>query len=124
MARSKTIVILEDDAALVKVLSQKLEKEKFTVISAVDGETGIRLIEEHKPDLIVLDIILPRKSGFEVMEAIREKPELASIPVVVLTNLEGKQDIQRMTELGVKYFLVKAEYSLEEVALRIKEMVS
>ncbi|MBI1957270.1 MAG: response regulator, partial [Candidatus Niyogibacteria bacterium] len=77
-----------------------------------------------KPDLIVLDIILPRKSGFEVMEAIREKPELASIPVVVLTNLEGKQDIQRMTELGVKYFLVKAEYSLEEVALRIKEMVS
>lgn len=124
MADSKTIVIVEDDAALIKVLSQKLEQEGFAVISAVDGETGLRLIEKNKPDLVVLDIILPRKSGFEVMEAMHAAPELASIPVVVLTNLEGKQDIQRMTELGVKYFLVKAEYSLEEIAKKIKELLA
>ena len=72
----------------------------------------------------MLDIILPRKSGFEVMEALRGSPELAAIPVAVLTNLEGKQDIQRMTELGVRCFLVKAEYSLEEITQKIKELIA
>ena len=124
MANSKTIVIVEDDAALVKALSQSFEREGFNVVSAVDGESGLRLIEEKKPDLIVLDIILPRKSGFEVMEALRGSPDLAAIPVAILTNLEGKQDIQRMTELGARCFFIKAEYTLEEITQKIKELLA
>ena len=124
MKNKKTIVIVEDDAALNRALSQMLEKEGFSVSSAVDGETGLRLIEEKKPDLVVLDIILPRKSGFEVMEEVRKKPELSAVPIVVLTNLEGKQDIERMTEFGVLGFLVKAEYTLEEITAKIKSMLA
>ncbi len=120
----KTIAIVEDDAALNQALSRALEAEHLSIISAVDGETGLRLVEEKKPDWVVLDIILPRKSGFEVMESIRKKPELASIPVLVLTNLEGKQDVERMMELGVQRFLVKADYSLEEIVQKIKEMLA
>ena len=124
MDDKKTIVIVEDDAALNKALSQMLEEEGFAVASAVDGETGLRLIEEKRPDLVVLDIILPRKSGFEVLEEVRKKPELSMIPVVVLTNLEGKKDIERMMEFGVQGFLVKAEYTLEEITAKIKSMLA
>lgn len=117
----KKIVILEDDLALVKSLLQALSNDGFEVLSAVDGETGLRVISESKPDLIVLDIILPRKSGFEVMEALAADPGLSRIPVIILTNLESSQDIDRMIELGAKSFLVKTNYSLEEVASKIKE---
>src|SRR3989338_4483124 len=123
MDDKKTIVIVEDDAALNKALSQMLEEEGFAVASAVDGETGLRLIEEKKPDLVVLDIVLPRKSGFEVMEELASKDGLKSIPVVVLTNLESSNDVNRMLELGVKSFLVKTNYSLEEVVGKIKEIL-
>jgi|SRR3989338_25163 len=121
METKQKIVILEDDLALVKSLASALGKNGCEVFSAVDGETGLRLIEEKKPDLIVLDIVLPRKSGFEVMEEIASKDGLKGIPVVVLTNLESSHDVNRMLELGVKAFLVKANYSLDEVVGKIKE---
>lgn len=121
MAQDKKIVILEDDLALAKSLAQILSGNGFQIFSAVDGETGLRLIKEHRPDLIVLDIILPLKSGFEVMEELAADPELARIPVVVLTNLESSNDVNRMIELGAKSFLVKTNYSLEEVAAKIKD---
>ncbi len=121
METKKKIVILEDDLALAKSLSSALSKNGYEVFSAVDGETGLRLIEEKRPDLIVLDIVLPRKSGFEVMEEIASKEDLKRIPVMVLTNLESSHDVNRMLELGVKSFLVKANYSLDEVVAKIKE---
>ncbi|MBI5787164.1 MAG: response regulator [Candidatus Niyogibacteria bacterium] len=121
METKQKIVILEDDLALAKSLSSALSKNGCEVFSAVDGETGLRLIEEKRPDLIVLDIVLPRKSGFEVMEEIASKEDLKRIPVMVLTNLESSHDVNRMLELGVKSFLVKANYSLDEVVAKIKE---
>lgn len=119
----KQIAILEDDSSLVKTLAEGLIAEGYEVSSAIDGETGLRLIEEKKPDLILLDIILPRKSGFEVMEELVKKEELKNIPVVVLTNLESDADVTRMMELGAKAFLVKANYSLDEVITKIKEIL-
>jgi len=120
MNEIKKIVILEDDLALVTSLSQALEADGFEIYSAVDGETGLRTIAEKKPDLVILDIILPRKSGFEVMEALSADKELSKIPVMVLTNLESSQDVNRMMELGAKSFLVKTNYSLDEVLVKVK----
>src|SRR3989344_572236 len=120
MNEIKKIVILEDDLALVTSLAQGLEAVGFEIYSAVDGETGLRTIAEKKPDLVILDIILPRKSGFEVMEALSADKELSKIPVMVLTNLESSQDVNRMMELGAKSFLVKTNYSLDEVLVKVK----
>ena len=120
MSESKKIVILEDDLALVTSLSRALESDGFEIYSAVDGETGLRTIAEKKPDLVILDIILPRKSGFEVMEALSADKELSKIPVMVLTNLESSQDVNRMMELGAKSFLVKTNSSLDEVLIKVK----
>ncbi len=120
MEKKGKIVILEDDLTLAKSLSQALESDGFEIYSAVDGETGLRLVKEKKPDLVILDIILPRKSGFEVMEALSGDTELSRIPVMVLTNLESSQDVNRMMELGAKSFLVKTNYSLDEVLAKVK----
>lgn len=124
MEKKQKVVILEDDLALAKSLSTALGRESYEVFSAVDGETGLRTIEEKKPDLVILDIVLPRKSGFEVMEEISSRDDLKNIPVMVLTNLESSEDVNRMLELGVKSFLVKTNYSLEEVVAKIKEILN
>lgn len=123
MDKKQRVVILEDDLALANSLSAALERDGYTVFSAVDGETGLRIIEEKKPVLIILDIVLPRKSGFEVMEEISSRDDLKKIPVMVLTNLESSEDVNRMLELGVKSFLVKTNYSLEEVVAKVKELL-
>lgn len=121
MPNNKKILILEDDAALVKALSQILEKEGYAVLSALDGDTGFKLIEKEKPDLIILDIILPRKSGHEVMQEISKREELKQIPVVVLTNLESSQDVDKMMELGARCYLTKSDHSLEEVVEKVRD---
>jgi two-component system response regulator VicR len=118
----KKIVIIEDDADFQKALAGVLSPE-FDVFKALDGEIGERVIEEVKPDLVVLDIILPGKSGFEVLKNIREKTVLKDTPVIVLTNLEGKSEIQKALALGVKIYLVKALQNLENVAEIIKNML-
>ncbi len=77
--------------------------------------------EEKKPDLILLDLILPKKDGFSVLEELKAKPELSSIPVIVLSNLEGGKDVERCLAYGVHSYLAKANYSLDEIAQKVKE---
>lgn len=112
---SAKILIIEDDKALQRALSNRFEQEGFKILAATDGETAIRMVEELHPDLIILDIIIPKKNGFEVMEEVSKRPEISSIPVVVLSNLENTKDIEKMMSLGAKAYLVKANYSLDEV---------
>lgn len=119
---SKKILFIEDDAILLGAVSGALSKDGFEVLTAIDGETGIKSIEEFNPDLVILDIILPRKNGYEVMEYLKLKPELSSIPVVILTNLEGAQDVERMLALGARAFLVKANYTIDEIAEAVKRI--
>lgn len=118
------IVIIEDDAVFQKAVSRALEAEGFEVFSVVEGESGIHLIEKEKPDLVLLDIVIPKKDGFEVMKYISSHPQLSSIPVLVVTNLEGSQDIQKMLSLGAKGFLIKANYTLEEIIEAIKRALA
>ena len=119
----KKILLIEDDSILLKAVSAALEKEGFEVLTATDGETGIKSIEEANPNLVILDIILPKKNGYEIMEYVKLKPELAGIPIVILTNLEGSQDVERMLALGARAFLVKANYTIDEIVGAIKRIL-
>ena len=116
----KTILIIEDESTLQKTMGDVLSQEGYEVVSALDGEAGVRLAAEKTPDLILLDLVLPKMTGFEVLEQLKTGKETQGIPVIVLTNLENMQDIQQVTELGATTYLVKSNYELGEVVQRVK----
>jgi DNA-binding response OmpR family regulator len=117
----KKILFIEDESALQKTFRDILEKEGYQMISALDGESGLRLAKSEKPDLILLDLILPRKDGFEVLKELKEDETTKGIPVIVLTNLEDIESVEKAIELGATTYLVKAQYSLEEVIQKVKK---
>jgi len=117
----KKILFIEDESALQKTFGDFLEKEGFELISALDGETGLKLAEKEIPDLILLDLILPKMEGVEVLKKLRENPKTKDIPVIVLTNVDDFEKLEKSLELGVKAYLVKTDFTLEEVLQKIKE---
>ena len=119
----KKILIIEDEAALQHAATQALKTGGFEVLSAIDGEEGLRLAEAGLPDLILLDIILPKKDGFEVLSELKASDKTKDIPVIVLTNLESPGDVEKALELGAKTYLVKLNYRLEEIVEKIKEVI-
>ncbi|MCD6528329.1 response regulator [bacterium] len=120
---SKKILFIEDESALQKTFKEILEKEGYEVISALNGEAGLKLAQTENPDLILLDLILPKINGFDVLKQLKKNEKTKDIPVIVLTNLEGMEDIERVIELGVSAYLVKANYTLEEVVRKIKRAI-
>jgi DNA-binding response OmpR family regulator len=119
----KKILIIEDELMLQKTMAEYLGSENFEIMTASDGEEGLKAVRTFSPDLIILDIILPKMDGFQVMEKLNNDPELKKIPVIALTNLESTEDIQRAFERGAKNYLVKADYKLEDVVKKIKEIL-
>lgn len=117
----KTILFVEDEQTLQKALGDVLQQEGYKMLSALDGEIGLRLAKSEKPDLILLDLVLPRLHGFEVLKKLKEDPETKEIPVIVLTNLERIQDVNTAIEMGATTYLVKTEYKIEEVIEKIKK---
>ena len=117
----KTILFIEDESALQKTFGEILKQEGYEMIPALDGEVGLRLAKDKKPDLILLDLILPRIHGFDVLKKLKEDKETKEIPIIVLTNLEGISDVDKAIELGATTYLVKAQYTLEEVVEKIKK---
>jgi len=117
---AKTILIIEDDKFLRELIIQKLLKEDFEVSEAIDGEEGIKKIKEEKPDLILLDLILPGIDGFEVLSRMKEDPALVSIPVIILSNLGQKEDVERGLKLGAVDYLIKAHFTPGEIIEKIK----
>ena len=117
----KTILFIEDESALQKTLGEILKQEGYEVTPALDGEIGLRLAKDKKPDLILLDLILPKVHGMEVLKKLKEDKETKGIPVIVLTNLGEIKDINRVVELGATTYLVKAQYTMEEVVEKIKK---
>ena len=118
---AKTILFIEDESVLQKTFGEILKQEGYEMISALDGEIGLRLAEEKKPDLVLLDLILPKVNGFSVLAKIKKDKGTKDIPVIVLTNLEGFEDIDKAIKMGATTYLVKANYSLEEVVTKIKK---
>jgi DNA-binding response OmpR family regulator len=114
------ILIVEDDKFLRLLLERKLKNENFEVVAAEDGEEALEKIVTEKPDLILLDIILPKKSGFAVLEEINKDENLKRIPVFIISNLGQPEDIERGKNLGAKEYFVKAGLSLEELIKKIK----
>ncbi len=117
----KKILIIEDESALQKTLGEILSQQGYEVLSALNGEVGLKLAQSKKPDLILLDLILPKIHGFDVLKKIKDNPETREIPVIVLTNLESIEDIKKAMELGATTYLVKANYSLKELTIKINQ---
>jgi len=118
-----TVLLIEDDPFLSSVLRLKLEKESFKVVRASDGDEALNFLTEQgvKPDLILLDLILPKKNGFEVLETIRQDPLLEKLPVIIISNLGQPSDIERGKALGIIDYFVKARLSIEELVNKVKQ---
>ena len=119
----KKILFIEDESALQKAFGDVLKQKGYKMLSALDGEIGLRMAKSEKPDLILLDLVLPRLHGFEVLKKLKEDLETKKIPVIVLTNLEKIEDINKVIELGATTYLVKTEYKIEEVIEKIKKII-
>jgi len=119
----KTILIIEDDKFLRELIVQKLVKEGFEISEAIDGTEGIKKIKEEKPALILLDLILPGIDGFEVLVKMKEDPLSASIPVIILSNLGQKEDVERGLKLGAVDYLIKAHFTPGEIITKIKSIL-
>lgn len=118
----KKILFIEDEESLQKTMKEMLERNGYSVISALDGENGVLFAKNEKPDLILLDLILPKKDGFEVLKALKEDSSTDAIPVIVLTNLEGSADIEKVLSLGARTYLIKSNYSLDDVLSKVKSI--
>ena len=115
-----TILLIEDDPPMVRMYSTKLKTENFEVEVAYDGEEGLEKIKEQKIDLVLLDLMIPKLGGMELLGRVRADEKLKKIPVVILSNLSQEQDIQRAKELGVKDFLIKSNYTPSQVVAIVK----
>lgn len=119
----KKILFIEDESALQRAATQILAEQGYQTFSALDGETGIELAKKELPDIILLDLILPRKNGFEVMTELKQHASTSHIPIIILTNMEENKDVERAIALGATTYLVKTNYKLEEVVEKIKEIL-
>ncbi len=120
----KKILLIEDEGALQKSLGDTLREDGFEVLSALDGEIGERLARSEKPDLIVLDLTLPRKDGLDVFQSLKDDEKTRNIPVVVLTNIEKIEHVEKVLEMGAKTYLVKSNYTLKEISEKIKQVLA
>ena len=116
-------MVVEDDRFLSSLIKARLEKEGLSIIQAFDGEEAINLLRQGKPDLIVLDLIMPKVSGFEVLETISLSPQLNKIPVVVLSNLGQDDDIQKAKSLGAAEYFVKIRVSIDDLINKVRAIV-
>lgn len=119
-ATKPKVLLIEDDKYLCRAYKDGLERAGLEIILAYDGVEGLEKIKSEKPDLILLDLILPDKSGFEVLREVSLDKNLKKIPIVVLSNLGQKSDIQTCRELGAKDYLVKADFTMKDVIKKVK----
>jgi len=117
---AKTILIIEDDKFLRELIVRKLNDEDFEVSEAVDGEEGIKKVIEEKPDLVLLDLILPGIDGFEVLARMKKESALSLIPVIILSNLGQKDDVEKGIKMGAVDYLIKAHFTPGEIIEKIK----
>lgn len=120
---NKKILMIEDERIIVDLLKRKLEKEGYQVSVGRDGVEGLEKMREDKPELILLDIVMPRMGGLEVMEKMREDDELKDIPIVVISNSGQPIELDRAKKLGAKDWLVKTEFDPQEVIRKVKKQI-
>lgn len=117
----KKILLVEDEEIMIGLLQKKLTKEGYEVLIARDGEEGLKIMKEAKPDLILLDIIMPKMGGFEVMQEMQENKELKKIPIIVISNSGQPVELDKAQKLGARDWLIKTEFDPQEVIDKIKK---
>jgi len=117
------VFIVEDERALADVLKEKLEKEGFDADAIYSGEKAVSLIKKKKPDIILLDLLLPGKDGFEILTELKADKNLKNIPVIVLSNLSQDEDIKKALSLGAVDYYVKAQHPLKEVVEKVRNKI-
>lgn len=120
---SKKILIAEDDDLIAEMYASKFKKDGFEVDIAQDGQETIRKASENLPDMVLLDVVLPKKSGFEVLQAIKNNIKIKQIKVVLLTNLGEAGDIKKGIDLGADAYLIKAHSTPSEIVEKVKEVL-
>lgn len=119
----KRILLIEDDIFLTDIYTTKLEEAGFSVTVAEDGEKALRKLGEEKPDLVILDIVLPQVNGWEILEKIKSEPKLKGLKVIILSNLGQKEEVEKGMDLGSIKYLIKAHYTPSEIVKEIKEII-
>ena|SRR3990167_594586 len=118
-----TVLLVEDDINLREIYAARLSAENYTVVAASDGEEALAKAVQSKPDMILLDIMMPKISGFDVLDIIRSTPETKDIKVVMLTALSQDSDRKRGEKLGVNKYLVKSQITLEDVVETVRNVI-
>ena len=114
------IAVIEDDVFFQKFYSTRLTEQGFETIVASDGDEGLAMIRAQKPNMILLDIIMPKKNGFEVLEEMKKDPEISSIPVLVFSTLGQEDDVKRALSLGAKDYINKSFFDFSNLISKIK----
>lgn len=118
------LIIVEDDPFLLSILAEKLKEAGFSIETAIDGEDGLDKIKSGNFDLVLLDMVLPKMDGFKILEELRDDDKLKKIPVIILSNLYDKNNIDKAILLGAKEYIVKAYNTPEEIVLKIKSFLA
>lgn len=123
MAKNEKILIIDDEIVLLEAIAKKLSLEGFDIIKAADGQEGLDKMKQEHPDLILLDILMPKMNGMEVLDEVNKDPELAKIPIIVISNSGQPVEIEKAMSLGVKDYLIKAEFDPEEVLVKVNNVL-
>lgn len=120
---AKKILLIEDEEIILNLLQKKLSQEGYEVSVARDGEAGLKMMRQIKPDLILLDIVMPKMGGFEVMEEMGKEPELKRIPIIIVSNSGQPVELDKAKELGAKDWLIKTEFDPQEVVDKVVNQI-
>jgi len=118
------VLLVDDDPLIIRMYQKKLEQDGYTVDIATNGEEALIQVMKQKPDVILLDVMMPKMNGVQTLKKLKEQGETAAIPVIILTNLGDKEeDVENAKDLGALDYLVKSEIELKELSLRVKQAV-
>ena len=123
MDQQKRVLLVEDDIFIAEIYALSLQKTGFKVIVAEDGEKGVQMAKENHPDLILLDLLLPKLSGLEVLKILKNDPELKDIPVIIITNFSDSESTKKSFEMGALDYLVKVNIDSNDIVQRAKEIL-
>lgn len=121
---NKVILIVEDDEIILRALYLTFHEKNYTIATATDGESGLKITERLKPDLVLLDLIIPKMDGFSYLKNLKANPELKKIPVIVLSNLGDQENIEKAKSLGVEDYFVKSDTDLSELAKKVEKFLT
>ena len=121
---TRRILVAEDDRFLRKAAEMALKRQGYTVLTAADGEEALRAARSVLPDLILLDLIMPKLNGFDVLQALKKEAATAKIPVIVLSNLGQDRDVQQAMDAGATAYFIKTDLSLQALVQRVEETLT